>query len=61
MKWSYFYMMILWSKSSKVIIVANKKMSISQHHFNTFMLKQRVYLNDSDSKKDVTTIAIRIN
>ncbi len=26
-----------------------------------FMLKQRVYLNDSNSKDDVTTIAMRMN
>ncbi len=26
-----------------------------------FMLKQRVYLNDSDSKDDVTMIAMRMN
>ncbi len=61
MKWSHLYTMIFWSKSLKVVIVANKKMSISQHHFNTFTLKQRVYLNDSDSKKNVTMIAMKIN
>ncbi len=61
MKWSYFYMMIFWSKSSRIVIVANKKMSINQHHFNTFALKQKVYLNDSDSKENVTITAIRIN
>jgi len=54
-------MMIFWSKSSRIVIVANKKMSISQHCFDTFMLKQRVYLNNSDSKKNVTMIAMRIN
>ncbi len=36
-------------------------MSISQHHLNTFMLKQRVYLNDSNSKENVTMTAMRIN
>ncbi len=61
MKWSHFYMMIFWSKSSRIVIVANKKMSINQHHFNTFALKQKVYLNDSDSKENVTITAIRIN
>jgi len=30
-------------------------------YFNTFALKQRIYLNDSDSKKNVTTIAMRID
>ncbi len=61
MKWSHFYMMILWSKSLKVIIVANKKMSISQHHFNIFMLKQKVYLNDSNIRKNVMIITMKIN
>ncbi len=61
MQWSHFYMIILWSKSLKVIIVANKKMSISQHHFDTFVLKQRVYLNNSNSRKNVMMIAMRIN
>ncbi len=36
-------------------------MSIKQHNLNMFALKQRVYSNDSDSKDDVTTIAMRIN
>ncbi len=61
MKWSHFYMMTFWSESSRVIIVANKKMSISQHCLNTFTSKQKVYLNDSDSRKNVMMIAIRIN
>ncbi len=61
MQWSHFYMIILWLKSLKVIIVANKKMSISQHHLDTFVLKQRVYLNNSNSRKNVMMIAIRIN
>ncbi len=61
MKWSHLYMMILWSESLRIVIVANKKMSINQHHLDTFTLKQRVYLNDSDSKENVTTIAMRIN
>ncbi len=29
MKWSHLYMMILWSESLRIVIVANKKMSIS--------------------------------
>ncbi len=61
MKWSHLYMMTFWSKSLRVVIVANKKMSISQHYLNTFMLKQRVYLNDSNSKENVTMTAMRIN
>ncbi len=61
MKWNYLYMIILWSESSKIVIVTNKKMSISQHHFNTFKLKQRVYLNNNDSKENVMMIAMRIN
>ncbi len=61
MKWSHLYMMILWSESLRIVIVANKKMSINQHHLDTFALKQRVYLNDNDSKEDVTTTAMRIN
>ncbi len=61
MKWSHFYMITFWSESLRVIIVANKKMSISQHCLNTFTLKQKVYLNDSDSRKNVMMIAIRIN
>ncbi len=61
MKWSHLYMMILWSESLRIVIVANKKMSINQHHLNTFALKQRVYLNDNNSREDVTTTAMRIN
>ncbi len=61
MKWSDLYMMTFWSESLRIVIVANQKMSISQHCLNTFMLKQRVYLNDSDSKKNVTTTVIEIN
>ncbi len=61
MKWSHFYMMIFWSESSKIVIVENKKMSINQHCFNTFTLKQRVYLNDSNSRKNVMMIVMRIN
>ncbi len=54
-------MMILWSESLRIIIVANKKMSIKQHHLDTFALKQRAYLNDSNSRKNVMIIAMRIN
>ncbi len=61
MKWNHLYMMIFWSKSSKIVIVANKKMSINQHHFDTFTSKQKVYSNDSNSKKNVTMTAMRIN
>ena len=61
MKWSHFYMMILWSESLRIVIVANKKMSINQHYFDTFTLKQRVYLNNSDNRKNVTMIAMKIN
>ena len=61
MKWSYFYMMIFWSKSSRIIIVANKKILINQHCFDTFTLKQRVYLNDNNSKKNVMMIMMKIN
>ena len=61
MKWNHLYMMTFWSKSLRIVIVANKKMSISQHHFNIFTLKHRVYLNDNDSKKNVTMTVMRIN
>ncbi len=61
MNWSHFYIVIFWSESLKIIIVANKKMSIKQHNFNTFALKQRVYSNDSNSKNDVTVITMRMN
>ncbi len=54
-------MMIFWSKSSRVIIIANKKMSINQHCLDTFALKQKVYLNDNDSKENVMMTAMRIN
>ncbi len=54
-------MMILWSELLKIVIVANKKMSINQHCLDTFMLKQKVYLNDSNSRKNVTMIAMKIN
>ena len=61
MKWNHLYMMIFWSESSRIIIVANKKMLISQHRLDTFALKQRVYLNDNDSRENVTMTAMRIN
>ncbi len=61
MNWSHFYTAIFWSKSLKIVIVANKKMSIRQHNLDMFALKQRVYLNDSDSKDDVTMIAMKMN
>ncbi len=61
MKWSHLYTMIFWSESSRIVIVANKKMSINQHHLDTFALKQRVYLNDSDSRKNVMMTAMKIN
>ncbi len=61
MKRSHFYMMTFWSESSRIVIVVNKKMSISQHCFNTFMLKQRIYLNDNNSKKNVMMIMMKIN
>ncbi len=59
--WSHLYIVTLWSKSLKIVIVANKKMLIRQHNLNTFALKQRVYLNDSDSRDNVTVIMMRMN
>ncbi len=61
MKWSHLYMMIFWSESSRIVIVVNKKMLISQHHLDTFTLKQRVYLNDSNNRKNVMMIAMKTN
>jgi len=58
---SHLYTAILWSESLKIIIVANKKMSIRQHNFDTFTLKQRIYLNDNDSRNDVTAIIMKMN
>ncbi len=34
---------------------------IKQHNLDTFALKQRVYSNDSDSRDDVTAIAMKMN
>ncbi len=61
MNQSHFYTAFLWSESLKIIIIANKKMLIRQHNLDTFALKQRVYLNDNDSRDDVTMIAMRMN
>ncbi len=61
MKRSHFYTSFFWTKSLKMIIVANKKMSIKKHSLDTFTLKQRVYLNDSDSKDNVTAIMMKVN
>ncbi len=48
-------------KIIKIVIVANKKMLINQHHFDIFTLKQRVYLNNSNSRKNVMMIVMKIN
>jgi len=61
MKRSHLYTSSFWTKSLKMIIVANKKMSIKKHSLDTFALKQRVYLNDNNSKDDITAIAMRVN
>ncbi len=61
MKWNHLYMMTFWSKSLRIVIVANKKMSINQHCLDTFALKQRVYSNDNNSRKNVMMIAMKIN
>ncbi len=58
---NYLYTATFWSKSLKIVIVANKKMSIKQYNLNMFALKQRVYSNDSDSRDDVTAIAMKMN
>ncbi len=36
-------------------------MLINQHHFDIFTLKQRVYLNDNNSRKNVMMITMKIN
>ncbi len=61
MNWNHLYTATFWSESLKIVIVANKKMSIKQYNLDTFTLKWRVYSNDSDSKDDVTVIAMRMN
>ncbi len=61
MNWSHFYTATFWSESSKIVIVANKKMSIKQYNLDTSVLKQRVYSNNSDSRDNVTMIAMKIN
>ena len=61
MNWSHLYTVTFWSESLKIVIVANKKMSIRQHNLDTFASKQRVYLNDNDSRDNVTVIAMRMN
>ena len=58
---SHFYTATLWSESLKIVIVANKKISIKQHNLDTFASKQRVYLNDSNSRNNVTIIMMRMN
>ena len=45
----------------RIVIVINKKILISQHHFDTFTLKQRVYLNDNNNRKDIMIIVMKIN
>ncbi len=61
MNQSHFYIVTFWSESLKIVIVANKKMSIRQHNFHTFTSKQRVYLNDNNSRDDVTAITMKMN
>ncbi len=36
-------------------------MLINQHHFDIFTLKQKVYLNDNNSRKNVMMITMKIN
>jgi len=45
----------------KIVIVANKKILIKQHNLNIVALKQKVYLNDSNNKDNVTAIVMRMN
>jgi len=61
MKRSHFYTASPWTESPKVIIAANKKMSIRQHGLDTFAPEQRVYSDGSGSKNDVTAAAVGIN
>ncbi len=61
MNWNHLYTVTFWSKSSKIVIVVNKKMLIRQHNLDIFTLKQKVYLNNNDSRDDVTAIMMRMN
>ncbi len=61
MNQSHLYTVTFWSKSLKIIIVANKKMSIKQHNLDIIASKQKVYLNNSNSRDDVTVIMMRMN
>jgi len=61
MNWNHLYTTTFWSKSLKIVIIANKKISIKQHNLDMFTLKQKVYLNDSNSRDDVTAIAMKMN
>jgi len=50
-----------WSEPPKVVIAANKKMSIRQHNLDTSAPKQRVYSDGSGSRGDVTAAAVGMN
>ncbi len=61
MNQSHLYTVTFWSKSLKIVIVANKKMSIKQHNLDIIASKQKVYLNNNNSRNNVTVIMMRMN
>ncbi len=61
MERSHPYTAFPWSEPPKVVIAANKKMSIRQHNLDTSAPKQRVYSDGSGSRGDVTAAAVGIN
>ena len=48
-------------KSSKTIIIENKKLTIIQYDFDDVSSTQKIYSNNNNLKNDIMSIAIKIN
>ena len=61
MKRSQLYIASSWVNSLEMNIARNKIISIKLHNVDNFASTQKVYSNDNDLKKDVTTTTIDVN
>ena len=61
MKRNQFYIASSWMNSFEMNITKNKIISIKLHNVDNFTSTQKVYSNDNNFKKNVTTITINVN